>query len=257
MSILPKGSIGAALNTANLSLTIPGTVQPGDIMLIFFSYQTSGTTVTNPSGWTAIGTDTTRAQAVKGWWRIADGSYGAGSTVTVTTNAAAKNSLEFVSYSGVDDVSPFLVSIPYAPGTTANSWTMPNTSPAEAGWRVDFLGQRSSSPATSWTVPGGMTRRDQQFNTGSGASYAVVADSNGDVGPGTITGLTYSNNGSATAAFAGWTVVLKPKSDTPPPAESVLKVWDGSDWVERPVQFWDGTSWVTASVKVWNGTDWV
>lgn len=100
-----------------------------------------------------------------------------------------------------------------------------------------------------------MTKRDDRYNTGTGASYAVLADSNGDVGPGSVSGLTFSNNGSATAAFAGWSLILKP-AGAPPPSGSALKVWDGSAWVTKPVKVWDGSSWITGVAKVWDGSAW-
>jgi hypothetical protein len=36
-----------------------------------------------------------------------------------------------------------------------------------------------------------------------------------------------------------------------------LNVWDGSQWVEKPMKAWSGSAWVEKPVKVWNGSSWV
>ncbi len=38
---------------------------------------------------------------------------------------------------------------------------------------------------------------------------------------------------------------------------SGLRVWDGFDWILRPVKVWDGTEWVQRPVRYWDGTEWV
>lgn len=43
----------------------------------------------------------------------------------------------------------------------------------------------------------------------------------------------------------------------PPPAGSgLIKVWNGSAWVEKPVKVWNGSAWVTKPVKFWTGSAW-
>lgn len=34
------------------------------------------------------------------------------------------------------------------------------------------------------------------------------------------------------------------------------KVFDGNDWVYRPVNVWNGTKWVKRPIKAWDGTTW-
>lgn len=40
-------------------------------------------------------------------------------------------------------------------------------------------------------------------------------------------------------------------------AGGLIKVWNGSAWVEKPVKVWNGSAWVQKPVKVWNGSSWV
>lgn len=36
-----------------------------------------------------------------------------------------------------------------------------------------------------------------------------------------------------------------------------IKVWDGSQWVAKPVKVWTGASWEVKPVKYYNGATWV
>lgn len=36
-----------------------------------------------------------------------------------------------------------------------------------------------------------------------------------------------------------------------------IKVWDGSQWVAKPMKVWDGGQWVTKPVKYYDGAQWV
>jgi hypothetical protein len=36
----------------------------------------------------------------------------------------------------------------------------------------------------------------------------------------------------------------------------LIKVYDGSSWVWKPVKVWNGTSWVTKTLRYWDGTHW-
>jgi hypothetical protein len=35
-----------------------------------------------------------------------------------------------------------------------------------------------------------------------------------------------------------------------------FKVWDGADWVKKPVKVWTGSEWVIKPLKFWNGSAW-
>lgn len=37
----------------------------------------------------------------------------------------------------------------------------------------------------------------------------------------------------------------------------LIKVWNGSAWVEKPVKVWDGAAWVTKPLKRWGGSTWI
>ena len=35
-----------------------------------------------------------------------------------------------------------------------------------------------------------------------------------------------------------------------------IKVWNGSQWVYKPVKVWDGSQWIIKPVKFYNGATW-
>lgn len=43
----------------------------------------------------------------------------------------------------------------------------------------------------------------------------------------------------------------------PPAGGGLIKVWNGSAWVEKPVKVWTGSAWVTKPLKRWTGSAWV
>jgi hypothetical protein len=36
-----------------------------------------------------------------------------------------------------------------------------------------------------------------------------------------------------------------------------IKVWDGTQWIAKPVKVWSGATWVVKPVKYWDGAQWV
>jgi hypothetical protein len=36
-----------------------------------------------------------------------------------------------------------------------------------------------------------------------------------------------------------------------------IKVWNGSNWVAKPVKYWTGAEWVIKPLKYWDGGAWV
>lgn len=42
-----------------------------------------------------------------------------------------------------------------------------------------------------------------------------------------------------------------------PSSGGLVKVWNGTAWVEKPIKVWNGTAWVQKPLKRWNGTAWV
>jgi hypothetical protein len=39
--------------------------------------------------------------------------------------------------------------------------------------------------------------------------------------------------------------------------DGYIKIWNGSQWVIKPVKVWNGSQWNIKPVKVWNGSQWL
>ena len=81
---------------------------------------------------------------------------------------------------------------------------------ANAGsWVVSFWSDKSSS-TTAWTLPSGVTQRDQTIGTGGGRVTAAIADSNGSVPTGTYPAQTATVGTTASGKGAMISLVLSP-----------------------------------------------
>ena len=92
------------------------------------------------------------------------------------------------------------------------SHTAPAIAVTDAGsWVVSFWSDKSSS-TTAWTLPGGVTQRDQTIGSGGGHVAAALADSNGPVATGTNPARTATVGPTASGKGATISVVLVPSS---------------------------------------------
>lgn len=196
----------------SVSLTVPATVATGDGMLLLFWL--TGTTVTavTPSGWTLLdgpfdkGT-TERAYA---FVRVSDGSE-ASTTLTQSVSAStpAKRYANLVVYSGTHATTPVQTDQAFVEVTAGTTHAAPSVSVTGSGaWIVEAFADRGSPATTSWTVPSGFTKRDEQVGTGGGALTTAVADI-GPVSSGVSGGDTWTGTVS-TATAIGWTFALQP-----------------------------------------------
>jgi hypothetical protein len=130
-----------------------------------------------------------------------------GSTVTITTSAIEKVDVQLVAYTGT---APTPVAAVGSSAESTASTTHPTASAAvtKAGsWAVSFWDDKSST-TTSWTAPGGQTRRAGSIGTGSAAMSSLVSDGAAPVATGSFGGLTAKTNDAAKATTA--TVILAP-----------------------------------------------
>lgn len=214
MAISFRAGTSVTIQNTNATLTIPGTVQVGDLMLAAIHTANSGT-LTVPTGWTALpGTGSGHIESATNWYsqivyKVAT-APDAGSTVTWVVGAGPKSTILFAAYSGVDQSAPIDVAA-MAQGTASTSHATPSVTVTQLGWLVSFCSDFGSPSSTALTQPGGYTVRASGFATGGASASAAIADSAANVSNGAQTSGTWTATLS-TANSVVASIALKPSS---------------------------------------------
>ncbi len=176
-------------NRLNHTVTIPASVQPGDLLLLFFVANSTTPTYTGPAGWTEIEAASGGGMAGRAYTRIATAAD-AGRPVTVTSSAYAKDVTTIPAYRGTDAATPRGdAAVALQTSDTAPHVTPTVTAPDGQHWLVSYWSDKSNA-TTAWTLPPGVTRRSGATGSPSGHISAVLGDSGGAVPAGPQGGLT-------------------------------------------------------------------
>ena len=197
----PVAFVGASSTSGNRlshTVTIPGSVQPGDLLVLFFVANSTTPTYTGPAGWTQIETQSGDTTAGRAYTKIATGGD-AGASVAVTSSAYAKDVTSVVAYRGVDLGTPLTDSASELQTSSTAAHSTPTVNaPDGQQWLVSYWADKSSA-TTSWALPGGVTQRSTAAGTGSGHVSAVLGDS-GQVPSGAQGGLVATANSAGSSA---------------------------------------------------------
>jgi PKD repeat protein len=194
-------------NTKSATVTVPSAVQAGDGLLLALTINDPNMTVTPPSGWQQVGTQTNGTAVSTLWQRVA-ATGEAGATVAVGISDYAKVNLRVLAYRGTGHTAPVASATKAADPATTTSHTSPTATVTAAGsWVVTYWSDKSSV-TTTWTAPSGVTGRGTSIGSGTGRVTSLVADSDGTVPTGTYGGLTATTDAASRALT--WTIVLAP-----------------------------------------------
>ncbi len=195
-------------NRQNHQVTVPGSVQAGDLLLVFLVANTTTPTYSTPAGWTQIEAAAGDGTVGRLYSRVATAGD-AGSTVTVVSSGYAKDVMSIVAYRGANGTTPVADSaVALQTSSTAAHVTPGAIAPDGAHWLVSFWADKSSG-TTSWTLPPGAVQRSTASGSGSGHISGVVADSFGPVPSGPTGGLTATADAAGTAAIT-FSVLVAP-----------------------------------------------
>lgn len=198
-------AIAPIASTASITLTLPGTVQTGDVAWMMHVYNQLTQDSVVPVDWVLEDTQSQstsmRARIYSKTLDVSD----AGSTVTITNTTAQRMSAVVEVYRAVTvkNASGALietVSGTVHPGATAAS--------AADGMSIVFMAERSSSPSTSTTSPSGYTLRHSAFGAGNGSTSVAAGDRLTIVPTGTTIGGGAWTNDVANAPVITWAVAL-------------------------------------------------
>jgi len=205
-------------NSSHVNITVPATVQPGDLLLWYVS---NGNTRTAdvPGGWTQLGTRSDSELTTQVFWRFA-GAGTAGTTVSTTLRDGVGNAgaapvvSTLAAYSGVD-TPPISTSASVDEPSSAlvNQHTTPGISvPATGAWVLSYWADRTSATTgatTAWTVPGSQARLADEFSSNSDSRVSsVLTDDGRPALSGARSGLTATADAASRKATM-WTIVLQ------------------------------------------------
>lgn len=203
-----RGTDGFNANTTSATVHVPSGVQAGDGMLLLLTMNNPSLTITPPSGWQQVDTQTNGVATSTVWQRVA-AAGDAGSAVSVGISDYAKADLRLLAYQGTDQTAPVAAVAKAADPATTTTHTTPTVNvPAAGDWLVSYWSDKSGT-TTAWTAPDGVTTRGTSIGTGSGRVTSLAADSDGTVATGGRGGLTATTD-AASRGFE-WSLVLAPK----------------------------------------------
>jgi PKD repeat protein len=199
---------GASLSRTSISqfVTVPATVQEGDVMLLFLGLASTAA-ITDPAGWQPLGTVDGGSLRTRAWYKVA-GASDAGATVTVPLDASIKGNLMVSAYRGAQAAAPVFASAAVPGNTTVR--TSPVAAVATDGsWAVSYWAHRDSA-ATVLTPDPSVQLRTTGTQTGGGRVTTALADSAAAIPAGSYGGIVATAD-AASQHGAAWTVVLAPK----------------------------------------------
>lgn len=200
-------AVSSNSNTTSQRVSVPGSVQAGDTMVLYFTANTTNASVTPPAGWAQIEALEGTGFRARAWTRTATAGE-AGSTVTVALSGYAKSDLTLTVYRASGGGSSAVVAhAGDLDQTSGSSQQAPGVTIAAAGqWVSTYWAAKASSPV-SWTVPAGTQVRAASTTSGGGLISAVSVDSGGPVAAGPFSGHTATTSIDVTRVAMFTTVI--------------------------------------------------
>ncbi|HZJ04278.1 MAG TPA: PKD domain-containing protein, partial [Nocardioidaceae bacterium] len=189
-----------ATNTRTPEVSVPGSVQAGDTLLLTAGMG-NATSAGAPAGWTLKGEETSTSSLRSLVWVKTATSGDAGTSVEVVMDAIHKVTLAITAYRGVNATQ--VTATPNTDSNT-NSHTTPAVTVPAGSWLASFWADKSSN--TNWSTPGSVTRRADAYTSGGGSVTEAVADSNGPR-TGSVSGTTATTS-STSARGVNWSILL-------------------------------------------------
>jgi PKD repeat protein len=182
-------AVSTNASTTNARVTVPGSVQPGDTMVLYLTANSTGAALTPPEGWTQLESVTGDNILGTAWTRTA--ALGdAGSAVSVALSTTVKAALTLSVYRGSDGAATAVTAhagaVDQTLGTTHRAPGVTTTGTGQ--WVATYWAAKASS-AVAWTVPPDQVVRASSTTSGGGLVSVVAADSGAPVPAGLIPGL--------------------------------------------------------------------
>ncbi|MFL6098639.1 MAG: PKD domain-containing protein [Actinomycetales bacterium] len=198
--------------TSTGTVTVPSTVQTGDVMVLFQSISSTSLTATDPAGWTPIATKSSGSGILTTAYTKVATASDAGSPVTVSWSGSGKVTMSVAAYSGVSPSAPVGAFATAVDGSSSSHTTPTVTVPQVDSWVISYWTDKSTTAPTFWTSPGDVTVRATQLGGNTGSLSGLLADTGGPVAAGSYGGKTASVSSTDSTRGLSWTVSLTPAS---------------------------------------------
>lgn len=218
MAIAFRVSGEAHTTNGNLTVTIPGTVQAGDTLIIVGGLNDGGNAELDwatPSGWTRLdGRRVSTNLFAAAYTRVAQAGD-AGSSVTFISATTGKSCAIIAAYSGTDPVTQINVAAGQSETVTTTSHATPAVATSLDNTQVVIACVASNSVAESWATTSGYTKRQDSLGFNAAPSGQVIAtlQDKAAAALGTWGGESLTHT-SATGKAATFTIAVAPASST-------------------------------------------
>jgi hypothetical protein len=217
MAIAFRASTEAHVSSGSLTLTIPATVQAGDLLVFVGGMNNAGNAAydwATPSGWTKRDDRSVGSNLYGALYTKVATSGDAGATLTLSSSNTGKSCAILASYSGLDQSAPVDVITGLSETTSTVSHATPTVATAQDQDWVIIAAVQSNSVTESWSNPAGYTRRQDSLDNAvpSGHVTATLQDQ-GPEAVGTYGGEALTAAGASNKA-AMWTIAISPQQST-------------------------------------------
>lgn len=217
MAIAFRASAEAHVTSGSLTLTIPATVQAGDLLLVVAAMNNGGNAAydwSTPAGWTKKDDRSVGSNFYAAVYSKVAVSGDAGAALTLASSNTGKSCAIIAAYSGCDQATPIDVFQAASETTAATAHTTPTAAMTQDQDWVIIAAAQSDSTTESWSTPSGYTKRqDSLDNVNLGGHCTATLQDKGPLTVGTYGGEAL-NAAAASNKAAMWTIGIAPQQST-------------------------------------------
>lgn len=227
MSIAFRASAEAHVTSGDLTITVPGTVQAGDAMLLVGGLNDAGVPDFDwspPPGWTQLRASRAGSNLFAALYSKVATAGDIGAQVTLESNTTGKSGAVLCAWSGTDPVTPVNAHAMAVETTDTVNHATPTAEATVEDTVIAIAAVQSNSATESWGTPTGYTKRQDSIDNDHVNGHVTVTLQDKAVTElGTYGGevLTAASPSSKAVMF---TVALAPtpSTQTARPVEDVL-----------------------------------
>ena len=211
--VVATNSSASTSNVSNHNVALPAGIEAGDLLLVFWADRDNTSTVTIPSGWTALYNTVTSNFRRLAMYRIADGTEGA--TQTVTTSSSERSA-----HTSYRIAAGTYEGVPVAGNVATGTNASPNPPNLVSGFGERptlWIAAAHTTGNSSSTAPGNYTNLIAGYTGSTGTSHARMSTAirlleSASEDPASFALGISRTWGANTVAVQGRSVVTQPRS---------------------------------------------